>query len=322
MPVLGKGNDFRGHGQLFGEYMSDIDITIITPSYNQSEFIEDTLDSVKNQTHNSVRHIVLDGGSDDGTIEILRKYEDTDGDSYDLTWISDDDDGQSDAINTGFRRAEGDIVAWLNSDDVYLDVNVLSRVAEYFKQSEAEIIYGDQCYINRESTITAFDVRPDFDARKLPYRILISQPATFFRQEVVESQKLDTDLQYSMDYEYWLRLSQIYKFEHFQDVLAGFRRYSEQKSRNQKAMADELQGILMDYADQNRAESVLFENLRVEMERTLRAAIITYRFSRDPPQLAFDGSFSPFWMMLKNLGPELNDAIKAWRRWRSGGASG
>lgn len=302
--------------------MSDTEISIITPSYNQSEFIKDTLDSVRNQTHDSVEHLVFDGGSDDGTVEILQEYEGTGGDGYELTWVSDEDDGQSDAINRGFKRAEGDIVAWLNSDDVYFDVNVLTRVADHFGRSEAKVLYGDQCYINQDSTITAVDVRPDFDARKLPYRILISQPATFFQRDVVKSEKLDTKLQYSMDYEYWLRLSETYQFEHVRDVFAGFRSYPEQKSQDQESMATELQAILTEYANNERAEPVLFENLSVEINRALRAAILTFRLSRNPPQLAFDGGFSPLWMMIKSLGPGQDDVTKAWRRLRSSGASG
>lgn len=302
--------------------MSDRTITIVTPSYNQREFIEDTLDSVKNQTHESVEHLVLDGGSNDGTLDVLRDYEDSGGDEYDLTWVSEDDEGQSDAINTGFERAEGDIVAWLNSDDVYFDPGVLSRVAEYFDRSDADVIYGDQCYIDETSTVTAVDIRPEFDKRKLPYRILISQPATFFRRDVVKSEKLDTELEYSMDYEYWLRLSQTYEFEHVRDVFAGFRSYPEQKSQDERAMAAELRHILTEYGAADSGGSVLWDNLTVEFKRTIQAAFVTYRCHRDPPELAFDGSFAPLPTMLRNLGPDTDDVTKAWRRWRSGGSSG
>lgn len=296
-------------------------ITIVTPSYNQAEYIRDTLDSVKNQTHRNVEHLVMDGGSTDGTLDILREYESHAG--YDLMWISEPDDGQSDAINKGFERAEGDLVAWLNSDDVYFDVDVLSRVAEYFQQSEADIIYGDQCYIDQHSTVTAVDPRPDFDAEKLPYRILLSQPATFFRAEVVESERLDTNLQYSMDYEYWLRLSRRYRFEHVSDVFAGFRSYPEQKSQDQTAMADELQSILTEYADDaSSGPRVVLDNVVTETRRLLCGVLHTHRLQRDPPELAFDGEIASSWRMLYNLGPGGEDMVKAWRRWRTGGASG
>lgn len=294
-------------------------ISVVTPSYNQAEFIRDTLDSVKRQTHPNVQHIVMDGGSTDGTLDILDSYEDT----YDLTCTSEPDEGQSDAINKGFERASGDIVAWLNSDDTYFDINVLSRVAAYFERHDADIIYGDLAYLDADSTVTGIDIRPDFDADKLPYRILIGQPATFFRQDVVEAEKLDTELDYSMDYEYWLRLEESFDFRHVQDVIAGFRSYEAQKSQNQAAMAAELDSILTKYADEDRSgvETVL-DNAGTELTRYLMSIRATYHLHRNPPELAFDGEFASLGEMLRNLGPGIADVSKAWRRWRTGGGSG
>lgn len=298
--------------------MSDSLVSIVTPSYNQAEFIEETLQSVKNQTHPAVEHIVMDGESTDQTLDILRSYEDT----YDLTWVSEPDEGQSDAINKGFERVSGEIVAWLNSDDVYFDVDVLSRVADYFRRYDADVIYGDLAYIDHDSTVTAVDSRPNFDAEKLPYRILIGQPATFFRRHVVTKEKLDTDLDYSMDYEYWLRLSRTFEFHHVNDILAGFRSYEEQKSQDQEAMAAELESILTEYTQSNRGRNVILDNLATELARTVRALAVTYTLHRNRPKLAFDGRLAPFPTMVRNLGPGIEDVTKAWRRWRSEGASG
>jgi glycosyltransferase involved in cell wall biosynthesis len=294
-------------------------VSVVTPSYNQAEFIRDTLDSIKRQTHPNVEHIVMDGCSTDGTLEILRDYEDT----YDLTWDSEPDEGQSDAINKGFERASGDIIAWLNSDDPYFDVEALSRVAEYFERHDADVIYGDLVYVDEASTVTAVDVRPDFDADKLPYRILIGQPATFFRREVVEAEKLDTDLKYSMDYEYWLRLAQQFEFRHVRDVLAGFRTYEAQKSQDQEAMAAELKSILTEYAHQNHVGiGTVLDNAGTELTRYLRALRVTYDLHRNPPEFAFDGELAPLGGMVRAVGPSVEDVSKAWRRWRTGGASG
>jgi glycosyltransferase involved in cell wall biosynthesis len=296
-------------------------VSIVTPSYNQAGFIGDTLSSVANQTHPSVEHLVMDGGSTDETLDVLREYEDVDG--YDLTWVSQPDEGQSDAINKGFDRTAGDIVAWLNSDDVYFDAGVIARVVDHFDRHDADVIYGDIAYIDQNSTITAVDVRPDFDRAKLPYRILIGQPATFFRRDVVEAERLDTDLEYSMDYEYWLRLAQRFEFRHVQDVLAGFRSYPEQKSQDQAAMAAELETILTTYTgrDVNTVE-VISGNLTTEVARLIRGVRVTVGLHRAPPELAFDGDIAPLVTMLSELGPGLGDVTKAWRRWRSGGASG
>lgn len=299
-------------------------ITIITPSYNQAEFIGDTLDSIARQTHPDVEHLVMDGESTDETVEILRDHETATAadDSYDFEWISEPDEGQSDAINKGFERATGDVVAWLNSDDAYFDVDVLSRVAGYFERFEADIVYGDLAYLDGHSTVTEIDVRPDFDREKLPYRILIGQPATFFDRDVVEAEQLDTSLDYSMDYEYWLRLAGRFDFRHVPDVLAGFRSYEAQKSQDQTAMAAELEDILTEYRIDRSGADVVLGNARTELGRLARAAHVTYRMHRNPPELAFDGEFAPLGTMLSNLGPGVEDAAKAWRRWRSGGASG
>lgn len=294
-------------------------VSVVTPSYNQAHFIRDTIESVGRQTYPKVEHLIIDGGSDDGTVDILEAYEDR----YDLRWVSEPDEGQSDAINKGFERAEGELVAWLNSDDTYFDVGVLERVVDYFDRFDEDIIYGDLAYIDEDSTVIAIDVRPAFDAEKLPYRILIGQPATFFRREVVENEKLRTDLQFSMDYEYWLRLAQTYSFRHVRDVLAGFRTYDEQKSQNRDAMADELRDVFESYsAPDRRLPRILVDNARIELVRFLRAAVLTYRLHREPPTLAFDGQFAPLTKMLASFGPSPDDAVKVWRRLTSGGATG
>lgn len=299
-------------------------ISIVTPSYNQAEFIGDTLDSVARQTHPDVEHLVLDGESTDGTLDVLREHEraTADDESYDFTWVSEPDEGQSDAINEGFERVTGDVVAWLNSDDVYFDVDVLARVARYFERYDADVIYGDLANIDQHSTVTEVDPRPDFDAGKLPYRILVGQPATFFRRDVVEAEKLDTSLDYSMDYEYWLRLSRRFEFCHVDDVLAGFRTYEAQKSQDQDAMAAELQDILVEYRTDRGGPGVLVDNAVTEALRLVRGFEATTALHGDPPELAFDGELAPLSTMLVHLGPGVHDVRKAWRRWRSGGASG
>ena len=302
--------------------MPDLRISIVTPSYNQAEFIGDTLDSVARQTHSDVEHLVMDGESTDGTIEVLREHETVTDDEYDFKWFSEPDEGQSDAINKGFERATGDVVAWLNSDDAYFDVNVLSRVADYFERFDADIIYGDLAYLDGHSTVTEIDVRPDFDREKLPYRILIGQPAAFFDRNVCEAEQLDTDLDYSMDYEYWLRLTERFDFRHVPDVLTGFRSYEAQKSQNQTAMAAELEDILTEYRTDRSGVGVFIDNAGAELGRLIRAACVTYKIHRNPPEMAFNGDFASLDKMLLNLGPEVEDAAKAWRRWRSDGASG
>jgi glycosyltransferase involved in cell wall biosynthesis len=119
-------------------------VSIVTPSYNQGQFIEETTLSVKNQDYPNIEHIVVYGGSTDEILEILKRYEGT----YNLRWISEPDEGHADAVNKGFAMAKGEIISWLNSDDVYFDKGTISSVMEAFQRhSEADIVYGN-CVIN------------------------------------------------------------------------------------------------------------------------------------------------------------------------------
>lgn len=286
-------------------------ISIITPSYNQGEFLEDTILSVKNQTYPNVEHIIVDGGSEDDTVDILREYDS----EYQLTWVSEPDDGQSDAINKGFEQASGDIVAWINSDDVYFDTHVFTRVAQYFRRYSADIIYGDLVHIDKDSTVQAVDPHPAFDRSKLFYRILIGQPATFFRGTVVKENKLRTDLHYCMDYEYWLRLSRKYKFRHVPDILSGFRVYPDQKSQNNKSMSKEFNKMIDQFSRPSEATLLdIGKNGLTEVHRWIRSVILVKRLYTDTPQMAFDGSLGTKRSLVFNIPPDIQDVVKVWHR--------
>lgn len=151
-------------------------ISIVTPSYNQGQFIEETILSVKNQDYPNIEHIIVDGGSTDRTLEILKKYEGT----YKIYWISEPDEGQADAVNKGFALAKGEIIGWLNSDDVYFDTHVITRVVQCFnRRKNFDIIYGNLALINKTGLILKIDVAPGFTRSRLLRGAFIPQPATF-----------------------------------------------------------------------------------------------------------------------------------------------
>ena len=219
-------------------------ISIITPSYNQADFIETTILSVLEQDYPALEYLVMDGGSTDGTLDILRKYEDR------LTWMSEPDHGQGHAINKGLARASGEVVAFLNSDDVYAP-GALLAVGEYFAQHpEAHWLTG-RCSLIDES---GHEMRKSITAYKhfwlafRSYRVLqvlnyISQPATFWRRELLEEVGgLDEDLRYTMDYAYWLRVGDRYRLHALRQRLAGFRLYAASKSGGgyEEQFAEEL----------------------------------------------------------------------------------
>jgi len=182
--------------------------SIITPSFNQGQFIEETIKSLQNQTYKNFEHIVIDGGSTDNTLKILKKY------TGKIKWISEKDKGQSDAINKGFKMAKSDILTWLNSDDYYPPYT-LEKVANFFlKNKNAFWLSGDYIVVDKNrKEIHSFVRLYKKILRLIPYdktlfiTNFINQPSTFFKKEVINKiGSLDINLRYEMDYEYWLRM--------------------------------------------------------------------------------------------------------------------
>lgn len=276
-------------------------VSVVTPSYEQREFIEDTLDSVANQDHPAVENVVVDGGSDDGTVELLEEY----GDEHDhLRWISEPDDGQADAINKALDMAEGDVVGWLNSDDVFFDTGVLSRVVDHLDRTGADAIYGDIALLDPDSAVLKLHLTPRFDYEKLLRYCFIDQPAVFLTADLLDGERLDTSLDYVMDYELWLRLFGDHDVRHVPDVLAGDRNHPDRKIlRDRDAMREESERIAREYG---RPEGWRYRAGRVRdvagsgVPRRLRSLWRTAALHADPPELAFDGALRPLPEMLAN----------------------
>jgi glycosyltransferase involved in cell wall biosynthesis len=209
-------------------------ISIITPSLNQGQFIEKTIRSVLSQDYPNLEYIVMDGGSSDNTLSILNSYSDR------LKWISEKDNGQTQAINKGLRLADGEIVAYLNADDLLLP-GALSRVAWLFIEMPEAMWVTGQCRIideeNREirGLIAAYK-NAWLRFRSRPSLLItdyISQPSTFWRASVLsELGYLDESLHYAMDYEYWLRLYSKYSLVFIPEYLAAFRIHTQSKNTN------------------------------------------------------------------------------------------
>jgi glycosyltransferase involved in cell wall biosynthesis len=216
-------------------------VSIVTPVFNGALYIRETIESLCNQSYGNFEHIVVDGGSTDGTLDILRKYADL----YPLRWISERDNGQSDAINKGMRMASGRILAYLNADDFYYP-ETLSRVVEFFSANpDKGFMFGRCNVINSDGRFSHDFEQSDhllampLEERRHPSFVtllrknsgVIPQPSSFWRREVMEKVGFfDESFHYAMDYEYWLRVTNEFKVGFIDHPLSAFRMHPSSKS--------------------------------------------------------------------------------------------
>lgn len=208
-------------------------ITIITPSYNQAAFIERTIQSVLSQDYPNLEYIIMDGGSRDGTIEVLKRHK------GDLKYFSQKDSGQSHGINKGLKIATGDIIGYLNSDD-YLEKGALAKIVNFFQtHKEASWVTGKCSIVDHKdnhvrSTVTVYK---NFCLKYLRYKEVfciiqfISQPATFWRKNVVDTVGyFDESLHYDMDLDYWLRVWNKFALFFIDEYVANYRVHTSSKA--------------------------------------------------------------------------------------------
>lgn len=220
-------------------------VSIITPSFNQGAFIEDTVHSVLAQSYPYIEYIVMDGGSTDDTYRKITPYRDR------LQFHVEADNGQADAINKGFRRATGDIFAWLNSDDFYLP-NTIATVVQYFEAHPMQhFVYGNGIAVNPHGKPFGQrqNVRPTSYERLLTIDNNILQPAAFWRRSIWEAiGDLNTDLNYTLDYEYWIRIAQQFELYHLKAVLVYERLHTAAKTASGGVRRlQELESMIIDY---------------------------------------------------------------------------
>lgn len=227
-------------------------ITIVTPSYNQGAYIEQTIQSVLRQKGDfKLEYLVIDGGSTDNTIEILKKYGDQ------LKWLSEKDRGQSHAVNKGFTMASGEIIGWLNSDDVYEDGTLQKVISTFEKNSDCQWVVCKCNIINEEGQEIRRNITSYKDKWLSRYRYdrllaenFISQPAVWFRKSFLDKTGLlDERLHYTMDYDLWLRMGE--KTDPFiiDEYLASFRYYPGSKTGSELGKSlDEVKVLCRRYS--------------------------------------------------------------------------
>lgn len=207
--------------------MSDLPrVTIVTPSFNQARFLEQTLCSVLDQGYPNLEYFVVDGGSTDGSLEIINRYADR------LSWwVSEKDRGQAEAINKGLSRATGEFTAWLNSDDVYLPGAIQAAVEAFQRNPQAGMVYGDALAIDATGKITNRVQLGDWTLENLMQFNILWQPAVFMRRILLEKAGLlDLEYHFLLDHQLWLRLAQQGLLVHLPKTLAAARFHKTAKN--------------------------------------------------------------------------------------------
>jgi glycosyltransferase involved in cell wall biosynthesis len=202
-------------------------VSIVTPSYNQAQYIEETIRSVLSQDYPEIEYILIDGGSTDATVDIIKKYE------HQLSfWVSERDQGQTDAINKGFARARGDVLAWINSDDTYEPGAVSAAVTYLQEHPDVGMVYGDCNFINNGGKVIG-----RFDAAQTNYHLIrrgyvhIPQQTMFFRADLWKQVgPLDPSFYFAMDYDLWTRISARSKIKYVPQTWANFRLHTSGKT--------------------------------------------------------------------------------------------
>ncbi len=206
-------------------------VSIVTPSLNQGRFVRQTIESVLAQTYPNIEYIVIDGGSTDETLEILRSYGDR------VRWLSEPDEGQTAAINKGFRLTGGTIVGYLNSDDILLP-DAIAQVVEHLRNHpECDLVYGDADYIDAEDRIMGAYPTDDYSFERLMEDCCICQPAAYWRTSVMEAVgPFDETVHLAMDYEYWIRIDRSgLVIQHLNERLAQSRLHPETKTLSERS---------------------------------------------------------------------------------------
>lgn len=206
-------------------------VSIVSPSFNQGRYIEDAIRSVLAQDYPRLEYVVMDGGSTDETLPVVRRW--MDGHAGRMRFISKPDAGQAAAINEGFRMTSGEVLAWLNADDIYEPGAVTAAVATFRRQPRAALVYGGATFVDAGGQVIGpcEYVRP-FDRRlMLAWGDVVAQPAAFFSRRSFEAiGGLDESLRWTLDYDLWLKLSQVGPVVHLPDRLARYRWTGENKT--------------------------------------------------------------------------------------------
>jgi GT2 family glycosyltransferase len=236
----------------------------VTPSYNQAAFLEQTLSSVLEQDYPRIEYLVVDGASNDASVDIIKRYADR------LRWwVSEKDSGQGEAINKGLARAKGEIIAWLNSDDYYLPNAIASAVKIFEQNPDVALVYGDMLAVDEHGQTTNLLKYSQLTLEDLLCFQIIGQPAVFFRRKAYETVGgLDTTFHFLLDHHFWIRVAQQGRILHVPQLWAAARYHAQAKNRLKAAEFGREAFRILDWA---KERSGIAETLS-SVERRARAS--------------------------------------------------
>ncbi len=213
-------------------------VSVVTPSLNQAKFLEETLASVALQDYRPIEHLVIDGASRDGTVELLRRWEAQDhGPNYSFRWWSEPDRGHADALNKGFARVRGQVVGWLNADDVYFDRQSVRCAVNALKNHPGvDVVFGDVALISETGGLWMIWCFPRFNYKRALRNYILPQPTVFLRRSVVEEHRLDRELKVAVDHAYWLEIGREHKFLHLHRVQAADRDHPRRQTHVNRSL--------------------------------------------------------------------------------------
>jgi glycosyltransferase involved in cell wall biosynthesis len=253
-------------------------ISIITPSFNQARYLEGTIQSVLTQDYPRIEYMVIDGGSTDGSIEIIKKYE-----SRLAHWVSEKDNGQADAINKGLARVKGEIIAWLNSDDYYLPKAISAALKVFEENPEVVMVYGDLLAVDEHGQTINILKYKQLSLEDLLCFQIIGQPSVFLRREAYQKAgRLDPTFHFLLDHHLWIRIAQQGKILHIPQTWAAARYHAEAKNRAKAAEFGREAFQILDWA---RSQPDLAESIsRVERRARASAHRVDARYLLDGRQ--------------------------------------
>jgi hypothetical protein len=232
-------------------------VSIITPSFNQAKYLEQTIRSVLSQDHPRIEYIVMDGASTDGSVDTIEKYAD------ELTyWESQKDNGQADAINKGFARASGDIIAWLNSDDFYLPGTVSAAVKIFDENPDAVLVYGNMLAVDENGATFNTLTYKQLTLEDLLCFQIIGQPAVFMRRSALQKTSgLDLSFHFLLDHLLWIQIAKHGRILHVDQTWAAARYHAEAKNRAKAAEFGREAFRILDVVEKDQSLSPILSSI-------------------------------------------------------------